>query len=376
MIPPSHRTGLRRGTALRAAAAAALVGVLAVGLFVAARDPGDSRGPVAADPAGGVSPERTDPEQARDDRRAERREREEVRQQARTQQVVAEKSAVRTAQVAEKTVVAQQVARQEKRQEKRQQARQARIARRASQPFDVKVGSFNVLGSQHTGPGGERNYPAASIRSVGAADLMARHGVDVVGTQELQADQLRAIQGRTGMAAYPGFAWGEAETDNSILWDDDRFELVGTDRFTITFMGRPRPQPIVRLRVRETGREFYVVNTHPSAGGGRYAAERARGRSTLVGIVNGLKADGSTVFVTGDMNDREAFFCQGAGPAGLTSPSGGSAGGGCSPPPGPIPVDWVVGTPDIVWSDYWRDTSPTENRISDHFFISASARVE
>ena len=38
-------------------------------------------------------------------------------------------------------------------------------------------------------------------------------------------------------------------------------------------MGRPRPQPIVRLRHLATQRELYVVNTHPSAGDGAYAAE-------------------------------------------------------------------------------------------------------
>ena len=43
------------------------------------------------------------------------------------------------------------------------------------------------------------------------------------------------------MAAYPGLAWGEAETDNSVLWDPGMFELVSGSHFTIPFMGRPRP---------------------------------------------------------------------------------------------------------------------------------------
>lgn len=243
------------------------------------------------------------------------------------------------------------------------------------QPYDVRVGTFNVLGSQHTAPGGNRQkYPPASVRTAGTANLVAAHGVDVLGTQELQADQLRGLQSRTGMAAYPGFAWGEAETDNSVLWDPAVFDLVSGARFTINFMGRPRPQPIVRLRHRATGRELYVVNTHPSAGGGRYAAERANGRRTLVSVVNGLQGEGLPVLVTGDMNDREAFYCAAVPAAGLTASNGGSHGDGCSPPPSPLPVDWVVGS-GVTWSGYWRDTTPVDRRISDHFFVSALAHV-
>jgi endonuclease/exonuclease/phosphatase family metal-dependent hydrolase len=177
------------------------------------------------------------------------------------------------------------------------------------------------------------------------------------------------------MAAYPGFGWGEAETDNSVLWDPGLFELVSGSKFTITFMGRPRPQPIVRLRHLATGREFYVVNTHPSAGDGKYAAERANGHNTLVSVVNGLKGEGLPVLVTGDMNARAEFYCRVVPAAGLTASNGGSYANGCAPPPEPLPVDWVVGS-GTAWSGYWRDTGPVEQKVSDHFFISATATFD
>jgi Endonuclease/Exonuclease/phosphatase family len=242
-------------------------------------------------------------------------------------------------------------------------------------PFSFRIGSFNVLGSQHTAKGGDRQkFPPASVRTPAAAALVAKHGVDVLGTQELQDDQLRSLQARTGMAAYPGFAWGVKETDNSILWDPGVFEFVSGSSFRLTFMSRSRPQPIVKLRHKATGQEFYVVNTHPSAGGGKYAAQRRAGQSILVGIVRNLKASGLPVFVTGDMNDRQAFYCNVVPAAGLSAPNGGSYGSGCHPPPSPLPVDWVVGT-GASWSGYWRDTAPVDRRISDHFFISAMAHV-
>ena len=80
------------------------------------------------------------------------------------------------------------------------------------------------------------------------------------------------------------------------------------------------------------------------------------------------------VLVTGDMNDREEFYCRVVPAAGLTASNGGSYGSGCQPPPGPLPVDWLVGS-GAAWSGYWRDTTPVTQRISDHFFISATASI-
>lgn len=253
----------------------------------------------------------------------------------------------------------------------------ARVVRRRKElltaPFDVRIGSFNVLGSQHTGAGGDRQgFPDDSLRANRTADLINGYGLDIIGLQELQSDQFNTISSRTGLAAYPGYDWGPNDTDNTILYDGDRFEMVSGDRFYVTFGGRPRPQPILRLRVRETGREFYVINTHPAAGASR-TGERQRGQDALAGVVSGLRSTGLPVLVTGDMNDREEFYCRVVGPLGLVAANGGGA--GCSPPPSPVSVDWVVGTPDITFDGYVRDTRPTDQRTSDHFLIVATAHV-
>ncbi len=248
-------------------------------------------------------------------------------------------------------------------------------AEAAALPVTLRIATFNVLGSQHTAPGGERrNFPVASWRTPQAVALIRKHDVDVVGLQELQADQLNGITAGTGFAAYPGYAFGEKETDNSIIYDPSRFEFVDGSSFTITFMGRPRPQTILKLRERTTGREMYFVNMHVSAGGGPNARTRAAAHNTAIAIVNDLRATGLPVFLTGDMNDRGAFFCRVLPPTGMVASAGGSTAGGCAPP-GRMQVDWVVGSSDVTFADQWVDGTPQARKISDHFFISATATI-
>jgi hypothetical protein len=253
----------------------------------------------------------------------------------------------------------------------------APAARPHHRRFSVPIGTFNVLGSQHTARGGDRTrFPPARVRSRRAAKLIRAHHVQILGTQELQPDQLRALRSRTGLTgAFPGHRWGPKETDNSVLYDARRFRLVSGSKFIIPFMGRPRPQPIVRLKDRATGRQFYVVNTHPSAHDGRYLRERRRGERKLVAVVKRLRRTGLPVLVTGDMNDREKFYCHVAPAARLVAANGGSYAHGCRPPQRPVPVDWVLGSKDTRWTDYWRDTRPVERRISDHFLVSGVAHV-
>lgn len=254
------------------------------------------------------------------------------------------------------------------------QRRARQLARTA--PFTVRIATFNVLGSQHSTRGGSHpSYPPASVRTARAAGYIARHGSDIVGTQELQADQLRQLTAMTGMAAYPGFGWGERETDNSILYDPGVFEYVSGDVYYVTFVGRTRPQPILRLRHRETGREFYVLNTHTSPGDGAAQGERYRAHATTSALVRRLRASGLPVFLTGDMNDRPEFFCRVVATAGMTTPQGGSYGNGCQPPSGQLAVDWVAGAGVESWSDFWMDTSAVATKTSDHFYISGVALV-
>ncbi|WP_435768883.1 endonuclease/exonuclease/phosphatase family protein [Nocardioides sp. SYSU DS0651] len=235
-----------------------------------------------------------------------------------------------------------------------------------------KIATFNVLAVQHTEPGGQRaSWPGAGWRSPQTVGLVRKHGADIVGLQEVKSSQLSAIAGGLGYASWPG----GGDPDNSIIYNPAKFEFVSGDTFQVFFMSRNRPQTVLRLRHKQSRREFYVINMHTSAGhGGRYASSRNAAFDTLVAYVNNLKAQKVPIFVTGDMNDRANFYCKVIPRTGLVAAQGG--GGTCGSPPRMRPVDWVVATPDVTLTSYWDDFSSEHQRVSDHPFVSASATIE
>ncbi len=257
---------------------------------------------------------------------------------------------------------------------------QAQLARELkalirTRSFSFTIGTFNVLGSQHsTSSGDHSRYPAASYRSAGAASLMKRHGVDVVGDQEMKPDQLNEITRLTGMKAWPGYAFGSRDTDNSILYNPAKFEFVSGTSFPVKFMNAVRPQTVLLLRERSTGREVYFVNVHVSAvTAPRYQASHVAGHYATAAEINKLQATGIPVFLTGDMNDRAAFYCRVVPLTHLVAAVGGNVDGGCHPA-AHLAVDWVLGSAPTTFTNYWEDRSPI-GRISDHFFVSATAHV-
>ena len=49
----------------------------------------------------------------------------------------------------------------------------------------------------------------------------------------------------------------------------------------------------------------------------------------------------------------------------------------CTPPPNPMPVDWIFGTRQRAkFTNYVRDDSKLVNRITDHFMIRTDVRIK
>lgn len=244
---------------------------------------------------------------------------------------------------------------------------------------DFVISSFNVLGSSHTVPGGEKPWMASGpARIHSAVQLLAAHKVDVVGFQELQGDQLREFLKVAGdrYAVYPGFSLGKKEVVNSIAWRKDTWELVRPGSIEIPyFNGTRRDMPVVLLRHRKTGQEAYFANFHNPADTRRFHnQERWRDEATSkqVDLVNRLRREsGLPVFITGDMNEREEYFqrmTSGAPMAAANEGPGGRA-------PKKMGIDWIFGSPEVTFSGYTRDRSALVQRTTDHPMIVSRARI-
>jgi hypothetical protein len=246
---------------------------------------------------------------------------------------------------------------------------------------DLTIASFNVLGSSHTrGAGG---YASGVRRTKGVVRLLAEHDVEVVGLQEMQADQMRSFQQRTdgAYAMYPGFS-GRREIDgeNSLAWDRSTWEAVEKHTFTIPyFHGNRRTMPLVKLRNLSTGMTAWFVNVHNPASTrehGGSAKWRARDIRSEARLARRLHATGVPVFLTGDMNEREQAFCPLTGQAPLQAARGGSHADGTCRAGDPKYVDWAFGSTQLTFADYVEDRGAVDRRTSDHPIVVSDAHID
>ncbi len=215
-----------------------------------------------------------------------------------------------------------------------------------------------------------------------AASLLSRHGVDVVGFQELQLDQARAfirIRGGT-FDIYPGSRAGGQAAQNSIAWRKDMWEMVRAHTIEIPyFNGNTMPMPVVLLRHRSTGVNAYFTNFHNPASTRRHPnSDGARRRALLreVALVNRLRREtGYPVFLTADLNEREEGYCTMTSRTSMVAANGGSNNGSCRPPR-PIGVDWIFGSAGVTFTNYRADRSGLVNRTTDHPMIVSQVRID
>ncbi|GEP38749.1 hypothetical protein NPS01_24120 [Nocardioides psychrotolerans] len=247
------------------------------------------------------------------------------------------------------------------------------------QPFDFVLTTFNILGSQHTAPGGAASeFAPGRIRTEWAASLVNAYGSSVVGLQEIQRDQVEALDRSLGGTwdFWPGEALGGAGVPQSLMWSSAVWTPTFTGSITVPFVGKTRPQPVVRLQHIETGREIYVLNIHnsPRDAQGR-EPERDKAMAIEAEAVNELKKDGIPVFLVGDFNEHDEAFCYFTARAGMIAANGGSNSGGRCLVPRPNRVDWIFGTSDIDFSGFLLDEGPAVRRITDHAVLSTTVSV-
>lgn len=236
----------------------------------------------------------------------------------------------------------------------------------------VRVGTLNVLGSNHTHH--SKQWAPGVARTAREASAIEARGIDVIGLQEMQTDQIAVLQRDLGAYdMWPATALGPNGYRLQVAWRSDRFELVDTGTIATVFNHiRGVPLPWVELRSRETGGEFYFVTLHNSPRD--MEGERDAATGTEIGLFNQLLATGLPVVVVGDTNETYEFYCRVAPATGMAALNGSSVAGGCRVPH-PSGLDWVLGgarDASFSFSGYHREAMPG---MSDHPIVFGDATI-
>lgn len=244
---------------------------------------------------------------------------------------------------------------------------------------DFTISDFNVLGSNHTAPGGNnQGYASGVERTRMAIQQLRDHHIDVVGFQEMKPDQAREFnRSASDYGLFPGDKRGNLMSDNSIAWRKDTWDLVSAQVLDMPSLnGRNQPSPLVRLKNKQTGQEVYFLNVHNAPGyhkGGTQQNWRDAATAKQTALVNRLKQQtGLPVVVTGDFNDKEKAFTTMTGQAGLHAANAGPGGR----MPKRMSLDWIFGSQSVRFSGFTNVVKGVYHRITDHAMIMSRAHID
>ncbi|HEY0643653.1 MAG TPA: endonuclease/exonuclease/phosphatase family protein, partial [Nocardioides sp.] len=243
--------------------------------------------------------------------------------------------------------------------------------------------TFNVLGADHTAPGGNRKgWESGVVRMERVVTIVGQQDVDVVGFQEFQPPQAQRFAELTGTSwqTYPGLNNPAGPSVNSIGWRTDTWQLLEARTIPIPYFdGVPSRMPAVLLGNIETGRRVWFFNTHnPADTRGPAQQWRDAGFAMEVALANELRAayPDAPFISLGDKNERGSdYYCAVAPGADMWSASGGYVDGGTCVPPGGGAIDWIRGTKDAFFNSYTRVWNDFVSQTSDHPLYHANVVV-
>jgi endonuclease/exonuclease/phosphatase family metal-dependent hydrolase len=246
----------------------------------------------------------------------------------------------------------------------------AAAGKRAPRSF-FRVATLNVLGSQHTrGRGG---FASGRKRAGGEAELIRSRGINLVGMSEVQPDQYDALaHDLPRYTVWPQGALGRNGYRLQFAWRTSRFKKIDSGSTTYVFAHQYIPLPYVRLRDRQSGASFWVISTHNSPRG--MQRERVSATRTETRVVRHLRRQGHPVLLVGDLNEHARGYCRIAAHTRMVSANGGYFKRFCHPP-WPSEIDWIMGTRNVGFSDYVRDTTTRSRGLSDHPLYYADAEI-
>ena len=240
------------------------------------------------------------------------------------------------------------------------------------------VSSFNILGWTHTR--GSSRYADGVTRMKYAFEVMENHHVNVVGFQELQPQQLDKFNELTGKrwAVYPGGRFERIAMHNSIAWKTHKWQRVDASYINIPyFYGELVKMPVVLLRHRATDRLVYFANFHtPADSYGNAQKWRDQARRKQIDLANRIAEKGIPLVITGDMNERDKYFCNMVGKTNMRAANGGSnrEGKPCETPDY-MGIDWIFGSSSMSFTGYKRVETELVRKTTDHPFLVARARI-
>ncbi|WP_395656089.1 endonuclease/exonuclease/phosphatase family protein [Nocardioides sp.] len=252
-------------------------------------------------------------------------------------------------------------------------------------PTQWTMSSLNVLGAGHTKPGGKKaGWASGPVRMKWLTEVINEKGVDVIGLQEFERPQYLVWEREMGADwdTYPGTAWGPKYMRNSVAWRTDQWSLVSGSWVKIPyFHGHLLKMPVVRLQNVTTGQEIYASSFHnPASVHGPAAQWRKRATDIQIAMVNRLREEsGLPVYVLGDMNERDVYYCRMTAATDMVAASGGYNNGtgglsGCGPTR-PTYIDWIFGSPETTFSGYVAERGPKVRKSTDHSMIIAEAEL-
>ena len=248
-------------------------------------------------------------------------------------------------------------------------------------PTRLRIASFNLLGAGHTDDGDRAAWAPSEKRMRWAVRIIQDRGLDVVGFQEMQEPQFERFQdlARSEFGLYPGRKVSLAAMHNSIGWRRAEWQFLRAETIPIPYFdGHPIRMPYVLLRNRDTGRRAWFFNSHnPADARGPAQKWRDKGFALEADLVNRLREEYPSVpvFSTGDKNDREEYFCPVAARSPLRAANGGSMSGGRCNPPERMNVDWVMGTSEVVFTNFRALRDAMVQKTTDHPVIMADAHI-
>ncbi|WP_067436876.1 alkaline phosphatase family protein [Nocardioides jensenii] len=245
-----------------------------------------------------------------------------------------------------------------------------------------RIASFNLLGAGHTRPGGDRpGWASGEQRMVWSVRLIREQNLDLIGFQEMQDPQFKKFRALTGdeYGIYPGDELGPAAMHNSIAWRRDTWEVVQKKWVHLPYFGGDLIRmPYVQLRHVKTGQLAWFANFHnPANARGDARKWRIKATNIEIDLANRLRANypGQPVHFTGDMNERELYFCPVYRRTALRSANGGYFTGSTCHPPKPMPVDWIFGSGPTRFTGYVALRSALVRKTTDHPLVISDASI-